>query len=194
MNEELMTLLRGANLSDEQIEEAKSLLVAEATARAAEAEELRVASAQAVGLEAQIVSAEADATELRSIVQTAIDSAAEVRASVDELTTEFATEVVRRGKFEESVSLRGARASGDETEDAELIPAERLAAMETDNQTIPAAWNEIMTSYGRNYGEFEPRFAPEMGRAPSHVAGLQAVVLPGEAPHFEAVTRSATLI
>ncbi len=196
MNEELLTLLRGADLSEEQIAEAKTLLIAEAEARSVASAELVAATARAADLEEEVTTANADATELRSLVQDAIDSANEARATATELSVQFTAEVERRGKFEDSVELSGARATGTgaDGEDAVLLSDERLAAMETDNNTIKSAWNEIMRNYSAEYGEFTPRFAPEMGRAPSHVAGLQAVRLPGESPRFVVETRSHQLI
>lgn len=193
MNEELMALLRGADLSDETIAQAKTLLLDAETKRQAASADLEASTARKIELENELETANADAADLRSIVQDAVDASNEVRVGLTEVTSDLAAEIVRRGQFEESVALRTARAKGEDDLDPELISAERLAAMETDNQSIPGTWRAMMTSYSREYGEFIPRFAPEMGKAPTHVANLQAIRLPGETPHFVDETRGGSV-
>lgn len=188
--EDLITLLRDADLTAEQIEQAQAQLRAIAAGQAATAAELKTATSRNAELEQELEVAEAGISELRTLLSEAV---AESRASIAELTEQFNTEVERRGQFEESVALTGTRLGG-QTEDAVLIAEERLVEMESNNNAIPGVWNEIMRSYSREYGEFVPRFAPEMGRAPSHVAGLQAIRLPGESVRFVSDTQDATYL
>lgn len=180
--EQMIELLRGANLDSETVQTVTGLIRSAAKGTT----ELKTRASE---LEGNLEAATAENSELRSLVESAVAEASEARTGLTDLTARFDAIEERAGAFPNSVGLRGSR-SGEGDADEPLIDEARLDEADNDHTLIRGNWATICNGYKKRYGDFAPRFAPVMAASPSHVAGLQAVVLPGETPRFVDTTQS----